>query len=438
MTKQLKHTVLKCINPECREEFNPHEIRYSCNKCGNLLEVSHNLDLLKIHRGKDWRDIFDKRLGSQKFPYGSGVWRFFELILPDIPVEKIISIYEGDTNLAYSSKLNHLYDAEDLHIKLEGENPTLSFKDRGMTAGVSWANYLGVKAVACASTGDTSAAMAAYAANSENLKGIVLMPENKVSFEQLSQPISSGSLTLALQTDFDGCMNLVQKLCGSNEIYLLNSMNSFRIEGQKAILFEIIQQLRWEVPDWIVVPVGNAGNISALGKALKEFYYLGIIEKVPRLAGIQIQNANPLFSSYKNNWADLEPMIARDTFASAIRIGAPVSFKKAVDVLKWTEGIVEEVSEQELMDAMVEVDKAGISICPNSGTAVAGYKKLREKNIIMKKDKVVIVSTAHGLKFSQLKIDYHQKKFKHINCDKANTPISLPATLEAVQNLINS
>lgn len=436
MENKLKHTVLKCINKDCAKEYSPLEIRYSCDKCGYLLEVSHNLDLLKIHRGSDWRDIFDKRLGSQKFPYGSGVWRFFELILPDITPSKIISLYEGDTNLAYSVKLNHLYDAEDLHIKLEGENPTLSFKDRGMTAGVSWANFLNVKAVACASTGDTSASMAAYAANTEGLKGIVLMPENKVSFEQLSQPISSGSVTLALQTDFDGCMKLVQQLCAMKDIYLLNSMNSFRIEGQKAIMFEIIQQLNWEVPDWVVVPVGNAGNVSALGKALKELHYLGIIEKIPRLAGIQIHNANPLYTSYKKNWAGLEPMTAKDTFASAIRIGDPVSFNKAVDVLKWTNGIVEEVSEQELMDAMVEVDNCGISICPNSGTAVAGYKKLREKNIIQKKEKVVIVSTAHGLKFSQLKIDYHQKKYSHINCNKANTPISLPATLDAVKNIL--
>ncbi|HOK40307.1 MAG TPA: threonine synthase [bacterium] len=432
---EIKHIKLKCIN--CNAEYDAKRIIYSCEKCGDLLEVSHNLDLLKIHRAKDWRDIFDKRLGSQKFPFGSGVWRFFELILPDLPFDKIISLYEGDTNLAYSKKLNELYDAKYLHIKLEGENPTLSFKDRGMTAGVSWANFLGVKAVACASTGDTSAAMAAYAANS-NMKGIVLMPENKVSFEQLSQPISYGALTLALKTDFDGCMKLVKELCKRNDIYLLNSMNSFRIEGQKAIMFELIQQLEWNVPDWVVVPVGNAGNISALGKALKEFYELGIITKIPRLAGIQIENANPLYNSYKNNWAELEPVKAKETFASAIRIGEPVSFKKAVSVLKWTNGVVEQVSEQELMDAMVEVDKCGISICPNSGTAVAGYKKLRAKNIIKKEDLVVIISTAHGLKFSQLKINYHQKKYKEILTDKANQPISLEPTIEAIEKIINS
>lgn len=438
MNKIIKHIKLKCINPKCESEYDPSEIRYACDKCGDLLEVSHNLELLEIHKGKkDWRDIFDKRLGSQDFPYGSGVWRYFELMLPDIPLEKIISLYEGDTNLAYSPKLNKLYNANNLYIKLEGENPTLSFKDRGMTAGVSWANFLGVKAVACASTGDTSAAMAAYASNSD-LKGIVLMPENKISFEQLSQPISYGIQTLALQTDFDGCMKLVQELCKRNDIYLLNSMNSFRIEGQKAIMFEIIQQLGWVVPDWVVVPVGNAGNISALGKGLKEFYQLGIIDKLPRLVGIQIENANPLYRSYKNDWAELEPVEAKETFASAIRIGAPVSFKKAVNALKYTNGLVEQVSEQELMDAMIEIDSCGISICPNSGAAAAGYKKLREKNIITKDELVVIISTAHGIKFSQMKMNYHKKLLKNIRTDRANLPVSLPATIEAIENVIYS
>jgi threonine synthase len=280
--------------------------------------------------------------------------------------------------------------------------------------------------VACASTGDTSASMSAYAARGD-LKRVVLLPEGKISFEQLSQPISSGAMTLGLDTDFDGCMKIVQELTEKHPIYLLNSMNSFRIEGQKAIGIEALHQLEWEVPDWFVIPVGNAGNISALGKGLRELKELGVIDKLPRLAGVETESANPLYISYKDGWADLKPVTAKKTVASAIQIGNPVSFKKARRELKETNGVMEQVSDKEIMDAKAVVDSTGIPICPNSGTAMAGLKKLVDAGTIKKSDKVVVILTAHGAKFSQAIIDYHKSSAKY-----ANKPKSLPAKLESV------
>lgn len=430
-------TWLECINPSCKQKYPLFEVRYECDKCNELLQVQHDLQQLSLNSGDTWRDIFDSRLGSQKFPWGSGVWRFKELVMPTLQNNSIISLYEGDTNLALSKKLCRKYDIENLYFKLEGENPTLSFKDRGMTSGVSFANALkDVKAVACASTGDTSAAMAAYAASSEKLQGIVFLPENKISFEQLSQPIASGAITLSLKTDFDGCMKLVVQYCKENNIYLLNSMNSIRIEGQKAIGFEILQQLRWQVPDWIIIPVGNAGNISALGKGLKEMHALGIIDRLPRLAGVQVNAANPVYQSYQKGFAPLEAQTAQKTVASAIQIGNPVSFKKCIKIIQDFNGVAESVSEQQVMDANAEVDAAGISICPNSATAVAGFKKLRQSNVISSKDTAVIISTAHGLKFSSTSIRYHKDELSGIQANYKNTPISCKADLKDIQAVL--
>ena len=287
-------------------------------------------------------------------------------------------------------------------------NPTLSFKDRGMVAGVSWANDLGCKHVICASTGDTSAAMAAYAGAVPNMQGIVLLPKGKISPEQLAQAITYGARTVGIETDFDGCMKLVQELTEKHSIYLLNSMNSVRIEGQKAIGIETLHQMNWKVPDWFVIPVGNAGNISALGKGLRELYELGIIDKLPRLAGVQTQGASPLYKSYKNGYAELIPQKAKPTKASAIQIGDPVSYQKAVGELQHFNGIVEAVSETELMDWKAQIDKLGISICPNSSVAVAGTIKLRDAEIIKVNEDVVVILTAHGSKFSNASVEYHE------------------------------
>jgi len=388
-------SIFTCI--ECDKKYDIRDIRYRCD-CGNLLEVIHDLTS-SIPNPLDWKTSLDGRKGQSAF------YRYQDILFPSMPKENIISLYEGDTPLYDVS-----YDFpnfKSLKLKHEGMNPTLSFKDRGMVAGVSWANALGCRHVICASTGDTSAAMAAYAGASPNMKGIVLLPKGNISPEQLAQAITYGALTVEIETDFDGCMKLVQELTDKHSIYLLNSMNSIRIEGQKAIGIETLHQLDWKVPDWFIIPVGNAGNISALGKGLRELYSLGIIDKLPRLAGVQTDGASPLYESYKNKFSDLVPQKAKPTKASAIQIGNPVSFKKAVRELQHFDGVVESVSETELMDWKAQIDSLGISICPNSAVSVSGAMKLRNSGVINKQDNVVAILTAHGSKFSNTAVKYH-------------------------------
>ena len=388
-------SIFKCI--DCGKEYNIHDIRYRC-ECGDLLEVIHDLDA-SIPKSDNWKTSLDEHIGKTAFH------RYQSILFPALPKESIISLQEGDTPL-YDVSYAFPY-FKSLKLKHEGMNPTLSFKDRGMVAGVSWANDMGCKHVICASTGDTSAAMAAYAGASPNMKGIVLLPKGKISSEQLAQPIASGAMTIGIETDFDGCMKLVQELTEKHSIYLLNSMNSVRIEGQKAIGIETLHQLNWEIPDWFIIPIGNAGNISALGKGMRELYDLGIIDKLPRLAGVQTVGASPMYESYRNGFADLIPQKAKPTKASAIQIGAPVSFKKAVRELKHFNGVVEAVSETELMDCKAQIDSLGISICPNSAVAVSGVMKLRDHGIIKEGENVVVILTVHGSKFSNTAVQYH-------------------------------
>ncbi|MCR4368867.1 MAG: threonine synthase [archaeon] len=404
-----------------KEEYGAEEIRYRANN-GELLEVIPNHS--SFNRSvQDWKRAFDSGRDKPAF------LRYKDFLLPDLDGKNLVSLNEGDTPLYLADKkLREYFGVRDLLLKHEGMNPTLSFKDRGMVAGVSWAKQLGVKRVACASTGDTSASMAAYAARA-GIESLVLLPHEKISFEQLSQAISYGAKTLGLKTDFDGCMKLVQQLTQKHGIYLLNSMNSIRIEGQKAIGLETLHQLKWEVPDWFVIPVGNAGNVSALCKGLRELKELGIIEKLPRVAGVETMAANPLYNSFANNWSGLEPVLAKKTYASAIQIGDPVSFEKARRELMHFKGVMEQVSDAELMDAKAIVDASGISVCPNSGAALAGLKKLAEKGTIKEDEKTVVILTAHGAKFSNAIADYHKDKKNNF----ANTISVLDASIGAIE-----
>jgi threonine synthase len=357
--------------------------------------------------------------------------RYKSILFPSLPDSSIITLSEGNTPLY---DVTHSFPQfNSIKLKHEGMNPTLSFKDRGMVSGVSWANHLGCEKVICASTGDTSAAMAAYAGATPNMKGIVLLPKGKISPEQLAQPISFGALTVGVETDFDGCMKLVQQLIAKHNIYLLNSMNSVRIEGQKAIGIETLHQLNWKVPDWFVIPVGNAGNISALGKGLRELYELGIIDKLPRLAGIQTEGASPLYKSFQNGYLELIPQKAKPTKASAIQIGNPVSYKKSVRELIHFKGIVEVVSEMEIMDWKAQIDRLGISICPNSAVAVAGAMKLNRNGIIKENEDVVVILTAHGSKFSNTSVEYHKSSVNQF----ANQTLSITPNLETLENALN-
>ena len=424
--------MLRCTG--CGERFPILEIRYRCDQCNALLEVDPDLEAMrKARKPSEWKELFQKRLGHFRPPYASGVWRYHEWILPQLPVDRIVTKSEGGTPLYSGEALRRSLDAPAVFIKHEGENPTLSFKDRGMTVGVSWAQYIQSKAVICASTGDTSAAMAAYASEVPGLRGIVLLPRDKITFEQLAQPIASGCLTLALDTDFDGCMRVLQEFCQRHPVYVLNSLNPIRIEGQKTIGIETLQQLQWQPPDWFVIPVGNAGNISALGKGLLEARELGLIDRLPRIAGIQAEAANPFYLSYKNGFREAVSVEAGQTLASAIRIGQPVSYHKAAKVIQHLNGVVEEVGEQAIMDAKARVDASGVSICPNSGAAVAGYLKLRAHGVIARDEKVVLIATAHGAKFSQSTLDYHRSKLPGITSKGANPVQPLAATIEAVE-----
>ncbi|MBI1952055.1 MAG: threonine synthase [Acidobacteria bacterium] len=426
---------LRCIG--CGRGYPLGEIRYECEACSGLLEVVHDLDRLKKSRdGAAWRRLFDGRMGVKAGIHRSGVWRFHELILPDLPEAAIVTKPEGDTNLYRSPRLEKESGAACVHIKHEGENPTLSFKDRGMSAGVSFARHLGVDLVACASTGDTSAAMAAYAAQVEGMRGVAVLPQGKISMEQLSQPIASGCLTVSLPADFDTCIRLLREVCRKRPVYLLNSVNPVRIEGQKSIAYEMLQQLGWEPPDWIVVPVGNAGNISAIGKGLFDLHALGIIDRVPRLLGAQPEAAAPLARAHREGYRERVRVKAADTAASAIRIGDPVSYDKAVAAVRRSKGAFLSASEQEIMDAKALVDATGVYICPNSATAVACFLKARGEGIIGADEKVVIIATAHGCKFSQATIDYHGGRLAGVVPGRANRIIELEADPAALERLL--
>jgi threonine synthase len=362
---------LQCI--QCDNAYPTDKIRYTCD-CGNLLSVERDITVE--------RNVFDRRRTSRKTIDQSGVWRFREAVL-DIDESQIITHPEGNTRL---------YEREGIFFKHEGENPTGSFKDRGMTVAVTQAVRLGATAVACASTGNTSASLAAYAAQA-GLRAIVFVPAGKIAAGKLAQTLAYGATCLAVRGDFDAAMTLVRQACDRLGIYLVNSINPFRIEGQKTIVWELLQDLEWDAPDWIVVPAGNLGNTSAFGKALREAHAAGWIARMPRLASIQASGANPFFRSFTGGFAERHRVTA-ETIASAIRIGDPVSHDKAVAAIRETDGVVAEVTDEELMSAKRTIDRMGIGCEPASATTLAGVKKLGLTG------RIVCVLTGHVLKDS--------------------------------------
>ena len=430
----------ECIHDR-NERYSIFDVIYRCRDCDGLLEVEHDIEALKVHTAEEWKQLFDQRTHSRQFPYGSGVWGKKEWVAPMVRDENIISMYEGNTNLFNAHHLGQQLGLPDLWVKLCGNSHTGSFKDLGMTVLVSVVKQMisegkPIRAVACASTGDTSAALAAYAA-AAGIPAVILLPRAKVSPAQLIQPIANGATVLSLDTDFDGCMKIVQKLTEDPTIYLANSMNSLRIEGQKTVGIEIVQQLNWEVPDWIVLPAGNLGNVSALGKGLLMMQALGLIDHLPRIACAQAANANPLYLSFKQDYREFQPVKAQKTLASAIQIGNPVSYDRAVRILKAFDGVVEEVTEDELANAAARADRTGLYCCPHTGVALGAVIKLLEKGTIKKDERVVVISTAHGLKFSEFKVQYHQEQLEDVASRFANPPVELPANFDAVIESIN-
>ena len=418
------------------------EVLYRCPNTGSLLEVEHNVEELKKDSPEYWKNLFDSRYRKQSWPYGSGVWGKKEWVVPFVEDKNIVSMYEGGTNLFWADKYGKQIGVEDLWIKMCGNSHTGSFKDLGMTVLVSAvkqiiSNGTEIRALACASTGDTSAALSAYCA-AAGLKSIVFLPRNKVSVAQLVQPLANGASVISLDTDFDGCMKIVQEVCQKQQIYLANSINSLRIEGQKTISIELCQQFDWVIPDWVIIPGGNLGNISALGKGFLMLKDMGLISKLPRLVCAQSQNANPLYQSYLNNFETFEPVLAKTTLANAIQIGDPVSVNKAIKILKEFDGIVEQASEEELASASARVDLTGTFNCPHTGVAITAFEKLVNNKVIKKTDKVVVISTAHGLKFVDFKINYHLEKLSEISNKFSNHPIEVEASTDKVMQILDS
>ena len=429
----------RCFNG-CEGRHSVFEVIYRCPKCDSLLEVYHERDPLKSKTPEQWKAILDSRARTNEWPYASGVWGMKEWVIPSMDSENVVSMNEGNTNLFWADRLGKQLGVPDLWIKLCGNSHTGSFKDLGMTVLVSVVKQMmtmkdnPVKAVACASTGDTSAALAAYAAYA-GIPAVIFLPAGKVSTAQLIQPVSNGAHVLALDTDFDGCMKIVQEVTQDSSIYLANSMNSLRIEGQKTVGMEIVRQFNWEVPDWIIIPVGNLGNISALHKGFQLMMDLGVINKMPRLVAAQAAQADPFYQSYKNGFKEKVSVTAGETLANAIRIGDPVSYEKAVAAVKATDGIVEQATETELAEASAQADLTGMYCCPHTGVAMAVLKKLVANGTIKKSDRTVVISTAHGLKFTDFKVNYHESKLA-MDCTMANPPKYLPADANAVKDEI--
>ncbi len=430
----------QCIHPDCKTTYPLNTIIYRCRECQSLLEVRHDIKLLSRRDAKAWMKLFEDRSGSNRWPFGSGVWGKREWILPEIEDDNIVSLYEGGTNVFWAERFGKTLGLEELWIKLCGNTHSGSFKDLGMTVLVSQVKQMisegaPIKAVACASTGDTSAALAVYCAAAD-IPSIVLLPKGKISTAQLVQPIANDALVLSLDTDFDGCMKVVQEITQDEGIYLANSMNSLRVEGQKTVGIEILQQFDWQAPEVIIIPGGNLGNVSALGKGLLMMQKLGLITRLPRIVVAQAERANPLYRAYQKGFERFEPIQAQKTLASAIQIGNPVSFEKAIRILQRFEGIVEQATEAELADAAARGDKTGMFNCPHTGVALAVLIKLLKAGKIDPSERVVVISTAHGLKFTDFKVRYHENNLEFPS-QHANTPLDLPPRLDAVKEALD-
>lgn len=362
--------------------------------------------------------------------------------MQEIDDDNIVSMFEGNSNLFWAERYGREFlGMTDLWVKQCGNSHTGSFKDLGMTVLVSQVNHVmktkpgSIKAVGCASTGDTSAALSAYCA-AAGIPSVVFLPADKISLAQLVQPIANGSLVLSIDTDFDGCMKLIKEVTSQMPVYLANSMNSLRLEGQKTVAIEILQQFDWEVPDWVIIPGGNLGNVYAFYKGCQMCKDLGLVDRIPRLVVAQAANANPLYQAYKNGWDTFEPIKATSTFASAIQIGDPVSIDRAIYALQQSNGVVEEATEEELMDAAACADRTGMFNCPHTGVALAALTKLREKQVIAPSDRTVVVSTAHGLKFTQSKVEYHSKRIDGFRHTHANPPVAVKEDVDEVMHVI--
>ena len=411
----------QCLNPTCGATFDIGQVLTCCPECGELLDVRYDWSKVSTPASlSDFEQFHSQRQQPARF---SGVWRFHELI-PFVPIEQIVTLGEGQTILQQADALARTcgHDQGKLFLQYEGFNPSGSFKDNGMTAAFSHARHVGAKIAACASTGNTSASLAMYAAVSQLMRSIIFIGSGKIAFGKLSQALDYGAMTLQINGDFDDAMRQVREVCPQLEIYLVNSVNPFRIEGQKTIMLRVLESLNWQVPDWIVVPGGNLGNSSSFGKIFGELLELGLIERAPRLAVINATGASPLFELYNQHGVRYnqghydrdkceryfaEMKTSADTLASAIEINRPVNLSKCLRALEICDGVVEQVTDQEILDAKARIASRGMGCEPASAASFAGLQKLRTKQIIAPSDQVVCILTGHQLKDPDATVAYH-------------------------------
>jgi len=453
----------QCILPRCGKTYDVGEVRTNCDACGALLDVVYDWDKLPVPTSL--RD-FEKKWARRNDPLcRSGVWRFHDL-LPFAPAAKVVTIGEGQTPLAPSDGVAQFVGSNrgQLLLQYEGMNPSGSFKDNGMTAAFTHAHTIGAKRAACASTGNTSASLALYCSVSKLMQATIFIGSGKISYGKLSQALDYGALTIQIVGDFDDAMQRVREVSEKLGIYLVNSVNPFRLEGQKTIMFRVLESLDWEVPDWIVVPGGNLGNSSAFAKAFQELKLLGLVDRVPRLAVINATGADTLYELYENRglrwnagepnadvvdqyYAELDETGRRaDTLASAIEINRPVNLFKCLRGLESMQGVVREVTDQQILDAKAQVGASGFGCEPASAASVAGAKLLREEGLIAPSDRVVCILTGHQLKDPTATVAYHssdQKQFDEVlgsrgvsRAEFANRAVQVDNDLDAIVRAI--
>jgi threonine synthase len=421
------------VTPSAAQDFR-------CSQCGNLLEITDPAWKSASFQASALKSLWRDRRSSNASLDRSGVWRFRELLPAPQSEQNVITLREGNTPLYDLPQSSRITGVDRLYGKHQGMNPTGSFKDAGMTVAATFARQAGYRWVACASTGNTSASMAAYAARG-GMRSLVLVPEGKISWSKLSQALDYGALTCQLRTDFDGCLRLLQELVLRAPVYQLNSINPFRLEGQKTLALELLEQLDWQPPDHIIVPGGNLGNSSAIGKALLEMLEIGLIPRLPKLSVIQAEGANALVRTLREAGGKHLVSVQAETRATAIRIGNPASWQKAVNVLQATGGACEQVSELEIAQAKAEIGAEGIGCEPASAVTLAGLKKLVKQDFVKRDETVVLVLTGSLLKDPDFTMEFHRGGlFKNSALEGESAkldrfrhpPVVLDATLEAV------
>lgn len=420
----------------CGARYTARDARVECASCGGLLHVEHPQP---PDCASALRSLFDARLMPARGPRGtgagnSGVWRFRELVMPAATDDELVTQGEGNTPLFARQRVAAWAGVDDLLLKHEGHNPTGSFKDRGMTVAITQARRIKASAVACASTGNTSSALASYAALA-GLRALVLVPAGKVALGKLSQTIAYGAQTLLVRGDFDDCLRLARESSEQLGVYLANSINPWRLEGQKTIIFDLLQQLQWQSPDWLVLPAGNLGNTAAFGAALREALRLGLIDTAPRLACVQAAGSAPFAASFRDGFTTRHTVRA-ETIATAIRIGDPASYDRAVRAIQETDGVVISVSDAELLEAKAVIDASGVGCEPASAASVAGVRALVRSGTIRRGDRVVALLTGHMLKDPEVMLAYHRET--EPAPPFANRSIEIDATLADMERVLRS